>query len=478
MKSTKWLAILVSLMALVLSACAPAPAETPEATDAATDEAEVTDEPAEEPTDAAETEQPSEPEGEAVELRYALWDSNQQPAYQACADAFSTQNPGITVTIEQAGWNEYWDGLTASLVSGTAPDVFTNHLSRYPELLSKGQLLDIQPYVDADGVDTSIYLVDPELWAKDGARYGLPKDWDTIALYYNKDMFDAAGITEEDIANWTWNPEDGGTFQESIALLTLDAEGRNGLDPDFDKENVVQWGFSGGPGDASSGAQPDWSGFAASTGFQLTDGPWTTQYHYDDERVINTVQWWADQHLVNGYAPGQDELGSGVESLFLAGSTAMFPMGSWNIGWISGDATFPVGFAPLPAGPEGRRSPINGLSDAIYSGTGHPEEAWQWVKFLASADCANIVGDHGVVFPAIQSGVDRAIAAYEEKGLNVSAFTDIAAAEGGTYLLPMTEHGTEIRDILQPVLQDIFDGRVQAADALPQINEEINALFD
>jgi multiple sugar transport system substrate-binding protein len=412
-----------------------------------------------------------------VEIRYALWDSNQQPAYQACADEFTSRNPNITITIEQAGWSEYWDGLTTALVAQTAPDVFTNHLSRYPELLSRNQLLDIQPYVERDAVDTSIYLVDPELWAKDGQRYGLPKDWDTIAIYYNKAMFEAAGITEEEIANWTWNPEDGGTFFESIAKLTLDSEGRNGLDPEFDKDNVVQWGFSGGPGDASSGAQPDWSGFAASTGFQLTDGPWTTEYHYDDPRVAATVQWWADLHLEHGFAPGTDQLSSGIESLFLAGSTAMYPMGSWEVGWIAGDATFDVGFAPLPEGPEGRRSPINGLSDAIYAGTEHPDEAWEWVKFLASPDCANIVGDFGVVFPAIQTGVDRAVAAYEAKDLDVSAFTDIAASEGGTYLLPMTENGTEIRDILQPVLQDIFDGLVPAEEALPEINEEINSLF-
>lgn len=415
---------------------------------------------------------------DTVELRYALWDSNQLPAYQACADEFTARNPNITVSIEQSGWNEYWDGLTASLVSGTAPDVFTNHIGHYPELLVRNQLLDIQPFVERDGVDTSIYLVDPELLTRDGKRYGLPKDWDTIAIYYNADMFEAAGITAEDIANWTWNPEDGGTFQESIAKLTLDSSGHNGLDADFDAQSVVQWGFAGGVGDASSGAQPDWSSFAASTGFQLTDGPWTTAYHYDDPRVAATVQWWADLHLVHGYAPGSDQLASGVESLFLAGSTAMYPMGSWEIGWIANDATFNVGFAPLPAGPEGRRSPINGLSDAIYSGTKHPEEAWQLVKFLASTDCANIVGDFGVVFPAIQTGVDRAIAAYEKRGLDVSAFTSIASAENGTYLLPMTEHITEVRDMLQPVLQDIFDGVTTAQDALPPINEEINALFE
>ena len=188
---------------------------------------------------------------DTVQLRYVLWVSNQQPAYQACADEFTKRNPNITISIEQAGWSEYWDGLTTSLVSGTAPDVFTDHIAHYPELLSKGQLLDIQPYVDQDKVDTSIYLVDPSLWVKDGKRYGLPKDWDTIALFYNQDAFSKGGITADDIANWTWNPDDGGTFQQSIAKLTLDANGKNGFDPAFDKSNVVQWGFEGGPGDAS-----------------------------------------------------------------------------------------------------------------------------------------------------------------------------------------------------------------------------------
>lgn len=469
MKSLKWFPILASLVVvLILSACSSA---TPAATVAPE---EATAPPAEE-TEAV-TEEPAA-SGEAVELRYGLWDSAQQPAYQACAAEFTKRNPNITVTIEQAGWGEYWDGLTAAFVAGTAPDVFTNHIAKYPELLSKGVLLDIQPYMD--DVDLSIYLVDPELWVKDGARYGLPQDWDTIALFYNKDMFEAAGVTEEEIAGWTWNPEDGGTFMESIAKLTLDAEGRNGLDPDFDKDNVVQFGFTGNAGDGASGAQTDWSAFAASTGFQSTDGPWTTVYHYDDPRVAATVQWWADLHLVHGYAPGTDELSGGIEPFFLAGKTAMFPMGSWFVGGTA-DATFNVGFAPLPEGPEGRRSPINGLAPSIWSGTEHPDEAAMWVKFIASPDCANIVGDHGVVFPAIQSGVDRAIAAMEAKGRDVSAFTDIAATPGATYLLPMTEHGTEVRDILQPVLQDIFDGVLMAAspDGLPRANEEINALFE
>lgn len=412
-----------------------------------------------------------------VTLRYALWDSNQQPAYQACAAEFSKRNPDITVSIEQAGWSQYWDGLTTSLVSGTAPDVFTNHIGHYPELLSKGQLLDIQPFVTADKVDTSIYLVDPNLLVRDGKRYGLPQDWDTIALFYNKDAFDKAGITADEIAGWTWNPKDGGTFEKSIATLTVDANGKTGADAAFDKTKVEKWGFAGGPGDASSGAQPDWSGFAASTGFKLTEKPWATAYHYDDPRVADTVQWWADLHLVKGYAPGSDQMSSGTDSLFLAGKVAMYPMGSWAVGSAVSQATFKVGFAMLPKGAEGRRSPINGLSPAIYAKTKYPKEAWAWVKFLTSADCANIVGDHGVVFPAIQSGVDRALDAYKKKGIDASAFTNQAATKDGTFLLPMTDHISEITNILQPVLQDVFDGKVTAKEALPKINTQINALF-
>src|SRR5258707_2701272 len=179
-------------------------------------------------------------QGDKVELRYALWDSNQQPAYQACATEFAKRNPNITISIEQAGWSQYWDGLTTSLVSGTAPDVFTNHIGHYPELLNKGQLLDIQPYVSAEKVDTSIYLVDPNLLVKDGKRYGLPQDWDTIAIFYNKDAVTKAGITDDEIAKWTWNPKDGGTFEQTVAKLTIDAKGKNGLDSAFDKANVVQ----------------------------------------------------------------------------------------------------------------------------------------------------------------------------------------------------------------------------------------------
>ena len=64
------------------------------------------------------------------QIDYWLWDANQQPAYQKCADAFAAKNPGTTVKITQRGWDDYWSTLTTGFQSNTAPDVFTDHLSK------------------------------------------------------------------------------------------------------------------------------------------------------------------------------------------------------------------------------------------------------------------------------------------------------------------------------------------------------------
>ncbi|MCB0214622.1 MAG: extracellular solute-binding protein, partial [Anaerolineae bacterium] len=76
---------------------------------------------------------------EAVELRYALWDSAQQPAYEACAAEFQKEHPNISIKIEQSGWDDYWSTIQTGMVAGNAPDVFTDHLAKYPEFAEKAQ---------------------------------------------------------------------------------------------------------------------------------------------------------------------------------------------------------------------------------------------------------------------------------------------------------------------------------------------------
>ncbi|MDQ3614521.1 MAG: extracellular solute-binding protein, partial [Chloroflexota bacterium] len=62
---------------------------------------------------------------DAVTLRYGLWDANQLPAYQACADAFTEANPNITIEIEQLAWDDYWTNIQTGMLSGSNYDVFT-----------------------------------------------------------------------------------------------------------------------------------------------------------------------------------------------------------------------------------------------------------------------------------------------------------------------------------------------------------------
>src|SRR6202035_5426360 len=113
----------------------------------------------------------------ATEITYWLWDNNQLPAYQACAAAFEKQNPDIKVKIVQTGWFDYWTALNTAFVSGTAPDVITDHLARYPEFIDSNLLVDLTPLIAGHKVPTTSYLGDlVKVWGRNGTQYGLPKE--------------------------------------------------------------------------------------------------------------------------------------------------------------------------------------------------------------------------------------------------------------------------------------------------------------
>ena len=412
----------------------------------------------------------------ATTLDYWLWDDKQLPAYQDCADAFHTANPDVTVKITQTAWAQYWQNLTTQLASGDAPDVWTNQSSYYPQFATTNQLLDVAPFVQRDQLDLTAYQPGlGDVWVKDGKRYGLPKDWDTMALVVNTDMLGKQGVDAAQLENLTWNPTDGGTFEQVVAKATLDAQGRNGLDPGFDKNAVQVYGFLPEWADGANG-QNGWGVFAAANGFTYLDrNPWGTHYNYDDPKLAETITWF--KRLIDkGFAPRFDEQSTVANAeLLIAGKGAMTIAGSWTIlTFTDAKVKQELAFSPLPTGPSGRRSPINGLSDAIWTGSEHPEQAWKWVKFLASADCQDRVAQRAVVFPAITSATEKVVAAHQAEGRDVHAFTD--AAEN-TFLLPITEHGTEINPIVQDAIQSAVLGSAETGAALKEANDKVNNLF-
>src|SRR5580692_12958562 len=110
----------------------------------------------------------------ATEISYWLWDTNQLPAYKACAAEFQKQNPDITVKIAQTAWSDYWTGISTGFVSGSAPDVFTDHLARYPEFALNEQLVDLAPLIKQDKVDTGVTWVN---CSSSGPRRGSNMDF-------------------------------------------------------------------------------------------------------------------------------------------------------------------------------------------------------------------------------------------------------------------------------------------------------------
>ena len=410
-----------------------------------------------------------------TQISYWLWDDIQVAPYQACANEFHKQHPDISIKLSQFGWNDYWTTLSTGFVSGEAPDVFTDHLSRYPEFVANNQVMDIADLIKRDNVPVDIYykgLID--LWSKDGHIYGLPKDWDTVAMVYNKDMLDKAGVSVDEINNATWNPKDGGSFEKIIARLSIDANGNNGTSANFDSRNVKQYGFV--IPELDGYGQTQWSHFAVSNGFKFIDSLWATAYHYDDPKLAETLTWQRDLGLKKGFAIPQKDVGNNASGLFIAGKAAITPDGSWKISFYGNNAKFKVGYALLPKGPEGRRTMFNGLTDGIWTGTKHPEESWQWVKFLASPTCEKIVGASGVVFPAIEEAAKLSQQASFKKGWDVSAFLQEATPDQ-TFNFPITDHSSEIDSIMKAAMQQIFLNDVDVGAVLKDANDHVNGVF-
>ena len=293
---------------------------------------------------------------------------------------------------------------------------------------------------------------------------GLPKDWDTVAVIYNKAALEAAGVTEEELNNATWDPETGGTFTEIAEKIAATDDFTYGYGADY-------------PGSGAYG-QTVFSMFAASTGWRFVDGLYATEYNYDDQRFIDTMQYFQDQIAAGTFASYEDMASLGSSAAFAAGEIGMTTDGSWQIGFYSTIEGMDVGFARLPIGPEGRQSMFNGLADSIWSGTESPEAAWEWVKYAASPACLELVGTYGVVFPAVAEGVQNALDVYAGRGIDVSAFTAQALEPGGTFLFPVTDNASEVADIMVEALDTIYLNQARAEDILPDANEAVNATFE
>ncbi len=192
--------LLASLMAMSMMACG---GSGESASDAGADSG-----------DATATEMKGSVEGE---LTVSIWDENQRAGLQEIIDEWSEQS-GVKATIQVVGWDDYWTLLEAGASGGELPDVFWMHSNQAQKYMENDMLMDLTDKIDAsDKIDMANYyegIVD--LYQLDGKQYAVPKDIDTIALWYNKTIFDEMGVDYPD-DTWTWD-----TFVDAAAKLTND----------------------------------------------------------------------------------------------------------------------------------------------------------------------------------------------------------------------------------------------------------------
>ena len=303
--------------------------------------------------------------GPEATITYSIWgDPTEIKNQQAIVDAFHAANPKITVKVTVSDWEPYWDKLQTALAGGDAPDVFAMDGPLFPDYQSRDVLLDLKPYIDRDGYDLG-QLADQavaDFTTPDG-QFGLPRDLNVIALYYNKKLFDAAGHPLP---------------RRYVGL----GEARRGRQAAHDQGRQRQ----GQPSGASTPSRRTWR----TTGRRLSGRTAATSSRPTRRRTSSAATrppaGCSSSRTSSGRTRSCPTRRSGRRTAAMPSSRARQPWRPTARG-SSRPTSLPgidFGIAPLPKGPAGRATSINPTGAVVYKGTKNPDAAWAFVKYLAS----------------------------------------------------------------------------------------------
>lgn len=400
--------------------------------------------------------------GSGNTVNWWTWDDKQAAAYQSCASAFEKANPGTAVKITQYNVDDYFTKLTAGFVGGTAPDAFQNSVQYFQAYAAQHQLLPLDDLIARDKFDLKRFSVGVDSWKfTDGKQYALPLDWATAGLYYNTDTITKAGYTPADVANLTWNPDDGGTFGAMAAHLTVDKNGVRGDQPGFDKNAVATYGV-GQLASRDFIGQTTWSSFAPTTGWRFGDRQqWPAKVNYDDPRFVKTASW-IRSLTDRGFSPKIGVFTTGGQAtisdtdLIGSGKVAMETAGSWSAGTFAKLPGVKVGLAPTVLGPSGKRAALsNSNGNNIWAGTKNPDLTWKWVSYMGSRECQTTASASGSFFPSIPAAMDAAAASMKSQGLDLSVFTTMLK-DGTLYPAAVYGNGAALEEAERPLFEAYF----------------------
>lgn len=382
-------------------------------------------------------------------LRFAIWDANQKPAMEETMTRFSAANPDIKVSIEVVPRSDYVTKLETAIVGKNAPDIFWNALpDRFLDLSRLGLIENLDARIKADGVDLS--GIAPALlkaFTYNGSLYAIPKDFDTVGLWYNKALFDAAGVAYPD-DSWTWE-----TLRETAKKLT-------------DPANNV-FGFVVTPGTR----QGYYDFIAQNGGRVITDDH---RSGFDMPETIAALQFMANLIQVDKVSPTVQQTEEvNPQTRFKTGKAAMIFDGSWRAREFANDP-YTLANADVAILPKGvRRASSSGtLGYSIYSGSAHKEEAWKLLKFLASPEAARIQASAGAVIPSHMGEAKIWVESIPQ--FHLQAFLDMV---GDAEIVAHSANTPGWSGTMNQELKKALAGDITVEQAARTVTEKMNAVL-
>ncbi|MCI9582818.1 sugar ABC transporter substrate-binding protein [Clostridiaceae bacterium] len=381
------------------------------------------------------------------ELTVAIWDTYQEPGLKEMMAGF-TEETGISVKIQVTPWDQYWTMMEAGATGGTMPDVFWMHSNQVAKYAEYDLLLDLSDYIGTSEV-TQMDKFPQELVElyqnKDGKQVAIPKDVDTVALWYNKTAFDEAGLSYPD-ETWTWDD-----FREAAKALT--------------KEDGSQYGTVFGPKsnhETYYNLIYDWGGNIISE--DKTVSGW------DDPKTIEAMEFVAGM-IADGSMPPYTTIAENEAlALFESGKVAMCMFGSWQSDLFSNEYVKEnCDVTVLPEKDGARISIYNGLGWAASSESAHTEEAWKLLEYLSSEKAQKQQADLGITMSAYEGTSDGFVKRSEE--FNLQAYVDMMDQ---IVIRPYSKDTVVWENMSHEMLVNAWNGSASMADVCGQIAASMN----
>jgi multiple sugar transport system substrate-binding protein len=395
---------------------------------------------------------------EPVTISMMMWgDPAELEVWNQIVADFHQANPNITVKVEVSDWDSYWTKLKTMLSANTPPDVFAMDAPLYLDYQSRGVLLNLQPYLDKNpDMLKGVYPQTLEAYKTPDGMFGLPRDFQTIVLFYNKDMFDAAGVAYPS-ADWTYDDLRNAAKQ----LTKVGTDGK-----------TTQYGFYADPWDM----ELIWSEGIWANGGDIIS-PDHTKTLVAEPNARKAWQFFHDMMFEDKSWPDANAALEYGGDPFLAGVAAMTTIGHWAVPGYA-ETNFKWDVAPMPAGPAGKATSVNSAGFVVAKDSKNPDAAFEFLKYVLSEPAQKRLAELGFALPVLEDVAKSDAFLKQSTGINQQVFLDaLEYAHMKPVFKGYDEWSSAIGDGMAPIwtgeaeLDPTLDDAVKAADEVLASNK-------